>query len=144
MPLFAGAFAMAVWLDRRYSWPVQGEVVVDFLAWLGSAVTVASLLLFAAGMAIFARARTGILLQKSATRLVTTGPYRWSRNPMYVSFVALYIGGALLANTVWPLVILPIVVAMLVRFVIAREEDYLRRTFRDAYDDYTRQVPRWL
>ena len=54
-------------------------------------------------MATFARAQTGIMLQSPASQLVIIGPYRWSRNPMYVGFVAMYLGFALLMNSVWPL-----------------------------------------
>ena len=144
IPLFVCAFAAGLWLDWHFPWPVQSSGVIQILALIGSVLAAAGLVLFAAGMWTFARAKTGILLQRSATQVVTSGPYRWSRNPMYVSFVALYIGGALLANTFWPLIFLPLVLLILTKFVIAREEEYLHRTFADRYADYARRVPRWI
>lgn len=100
--------------------------------------------LFWWGLATFARARTGILLQRPASRLVDFGPYRWSRNPQYVGFVAIYVGLALLMNSIWPLLLLPGVVIALEIIVIAREERYLRTVFGPAYEEYCRRVNRWL
>ena len=84
------------------------------------------------------------MLQQAATRIVTTGPYRWSRNPQYLAFVAMYLGASILANTIWPLVLLPVVIAALHWLVIQREEPYMHRTFRDEYRAYCRRVHRWL
>ena len=90
-----------------------------------------------------ARERTGIMFQQAATHIVDRGPYRWSRNPMYVAFVAAYIGLALLANTVWPFVVLPLLIVCLDRFVIDREERYLQGTFGEDYRTYCTRVGRW-
>jgi len=96
------------------------------------------------GMATLARVRTGILLQQPASRLVTFGPYQWTRNPQYVGYVAAYFGLAVLTNTAWPLLLLPPVIALLVVVVIAREERYLEGVFGAEYVDYCRRVKRWL
>ena len=96
------------------------------------------------GMITFARARTGIMLERPARQLVDRGPYRYSRNPMYVGLVATYAGIAALANTLWPLLLLPVVIALFVTFVIRREERYLHAEFGDQYADYCQRVGRWL
>ena len=96
------------------------------------------------GLATIARVRTGILLQQPASRLVHFGPYQWTRNPQYVGFVAVYFGLAVVANTLWPLALLPIVLALLVTVVIAREERYLHGVFGPITSDYCRRVKRWL
>jgi protein-S-isoprenylcysteine O-methyltransferase Ste14 len=88
--------------------------------------------------------RTGIMLQRPADTLVTSGPYAWSRNPQYVGFTAIYIGAALITNMAWPLLLLPLVLTAVVLAVILREEAYLRRRFGDAYVAYCRRVGRWL
>jgi protein-S-isoprenylcysteine O-methyltransferase Ste14 len=140
---FAGGFAAAWWLD--------GVAPLPLVAVGSSAVTAAGWLLIGLGTAVFLWAlraffvvRTGIMLQKPATHLMTAGPYAWSRNPQYVAFVALYVGAALLVNTAWPLVWLPLVLLLVGRSVIAREERYLRTAFGQSYDDYCRTVGRWL
>jgi protein-S-isoprenylcysteine O-methyltransferase Ste14 len=113
--------------------------------------TIAGLVLLAAGVALvvagagtFRRARTGIHPRTPATSIVTTGPYRLTRNPMYVGMTLVTLGVALLANTAWILATLPIVLALLVRLVIRREEAYLRRTFPAEYGAYAARVRRWL
>jgi protein-S-isoprenylcysteine O-methyltransferase Ste14 len=111
---------------------------------IGAGLITAGLAVFWWGMSTFARARTGILLERPASELVTRGPYRWSRNPQYVGFVACYLGLSAIANSLWPVIVLPVALALLVPFVIRREERYLRSRFGDQYDAYCRRVKRWL
>lgn len=92
----------------------------------------------------FLRARTSILPFRPSSALVTSGPYRFTRNPMYVSMAALYIGGALALNALWPLLLLPVVLVVVDRAVIRREERYLMRAFGAEYDAYRSRVRRWL
>jgi protein-S-isoprenylcysteine O-methyltransferase Ste14 len=63
---------------------------------------------------------------------------------MYVAMTALYLGLSLLFDVGWPLILLPAVLALLWRFVIRREERYLRDAFGDDYAAFTREVRRWL
>ena len=141
--LFVGGFGLGVWWDGRQAWPLDpGAATVVFAA--GAILAAAGLALFVAGLATFARAHTGIMLQQAATAVVDAGPYQWSRNPQYVAFVAIYLGATLIANSVWPLFLLPVVVGALHALVIAREERYMRRTFPHEYGAYCRRVRRWL
>ena len=142
--VFAAALAAGVWWNARMSWPLATGSFVDPLEVAGAIGVAFGMVLFAAGMATFAKARTGIMLQQAATKVVASGPYRWSRNPQYVGFVAIYAGACLLMNTVWPLLLLPVVIVLTNRLVIAREERYMRQTFGDAYQAYSARVPRWL
>ena len=144
MLLFSAAFAAGVWWNGLQPWLIMttGDPTLSVL--VGSTLVAAGLMLFAAGLHTFWRARTGIMLQHAATRVVSHGPYSWSRNPMYASFVAIYVGACLLANTPWPLVLLPLVIFVMNRVVIAREERYMRETFPVPYGAYTRRVPRWI
>ena len=77
------------------------------------------------------------------TALVTSGPYAFSRNPMYVAWMSLYAGVTLLSNAAWVLVLLP-AVAVANHVVVRREERELERTFGDEYHQYRRDVPRYL
>jgi protein-S-isoprenylcysteine O-methyltransferase Ste14 len=63
---------------------------------------------------------------------------------MYVSFTAMYVGMALALGVWWPLLLLPVVIAVLTVAIIAREERYMRATFGAAYEDYCRRVRRWI
>src|SRR5207244_12588786 len=76
--------------------------------------------------------------------IVVHGPFRFTRNPMYVSLVALYLSLTLFVNSVWPLVLLPVVIALVQRQAIAREEAYLEAKFGGEYRAYKPRVRRWL
>jgi protein-S-isoprenylcysteine O-methyltransferase Ste14 len=81
---------------------------------------------------------------KPTTALVTKGPFRYSRNPIYVALTLLYLGVALLINPLWILLLVVPAVLVLRYGVIAREEAYLTRKFDDVYRQYTAQVRHWL
>ena len=142
--IFASGFLAGLWWERGSTWPLQTHGALWIPITVAYALMAFGLVIFVAGLRTFARQRTGIMLQQAATRVVTSGPYQWSRNPQYIGFTALYLGCAVLANTVWPLIALPAVLAALGFFVIDREERYMRRTFRGEYDAYCRRVHRWL
>jgi protein-S-isoprenylcysteine O-methyltransferase Ste14 len=114
------------------------------LALVGWAFVVGGVALFLWSLRVFFLARTGIMLQKPATALMRQGPYAWSRNPQYLAFAAIYVGAALVTNTVWPLVLLAPVLMIVFLTVIRREERYLRRTFGAEYIRYCRDVGRWF
>jgi protein-S-isoprenylcysteine O-methyltransferase Ste14 len=98
---------------------------------------------------------TGLLLVAWAVRtaadvdlerpnqLVRGGPYAFSRNPMYVAWTLAYVGIALVADAAWPLLLLPVVLAV-THIVIVREERSLERRFGAAYRSYKRSVRRYL
>lgn len=116
-------------------------------AWLrlaGGGVMVAggALALWAAWL--FHRAGTGIPTWRPAQRLVVTGPYALSRNPMYLGLTAVCAGLALADANPWLLALLLPVLAALDRLVIAREEPYLEARFGDAYRAYRARVRRWV
>jgi protein-S-isoprenylcysteine O-methyltransferase Ste14 len=78
------------------------------------------------------------------TALIETGPFLYSRNPLYVALCALLAGFGLLLDSVWPLALTPVLVVLLDRLVIAKEEQRLRAQFGDAYLSYQQRVGRWL
>jgi protein-S-isoprenylcysteine O-methyltransferase Ste14 len=90
------------------------------------------------------RARTPIHNNKTPTALVESGPFRWTRNPMYLFGSVGYCGLALLLLEPWSLALLPLVVAATHYGVILREEAFLEGHFGDAYKDYRAKVRRWL
>ena len=109
--------------------------------WAALALGVA---LAAWGMATFRRAKTAINPHHSASQLVTHGPYKFTRNPMYTGLTLQYLGGSAMINSAWPIILLPIVLLILIRTVILREEMYLRDAFGAEYTGYVATVRRWL
>jgi protein-S-isoprenylcysteine O-methyltransferase Ste14 len=141
--LFVLGFLGALWINNAIPIGIGGPDLETMRIGAGIVTLVFGTGMFWWGMATFA-GRTNIMLQKPARQVVTVGPYQFSRNPMYVGFVSMYFGLSLLANTLWPLVFLPAIIALLVWIVISREERYMRATFGAEYDAYCRRVRRWL
>jgi protein-S-isoprenylcysteine O-methyltransferase Ste14 len=92
----------------------------------------------------FGRHETGLLPGQATRTMIEEGPYRLSRNPLYVGLLALYLGLALLAPTFWGLVLFPAAVLLVLWGAIRPEERFLRERFGAPYDDYTHRVRRWL
>jgi protein-S-isoprenylcysteine O-methyltransferase Ste14 len=80
----------------------------------------------------------------SATVLVMQGPFRFSRNPQYLSGNIIYLGIAISFNALWPVVFLPVVLLIMTVGVIKREEQYLERKFGEEYLRYKAKVRRWV
>jgi protein-S-isoprenylcysteine O-methyltransferase Ste14 len=113
--------------------------------------TIAGVALFAVGaviagwgLVIFRRARTTTVPGKSSAKLVTWGPYRFTRNPMYVGLTFAYLGEAGLLKQIWPIVVLPLMWAYLNWIVIPVEEAKLKEVFPDDYEQYRSRVRRWI
>ncbi len=115
----------------------------EWLQLLGLIVLAAGLGLAMWGMFTFTTAGTAIIPHKPATSIVEKGPYRYTRNPMYVGLASAYLGGALITNSVWAILILPLVLYALYHNVIQREEAYLASAFPE-YESYRKRVRRWL
>ncbi len=111
---------------------------------VGGAFAVVGLALGIAAVIQFHRAGTSVKPGDPVTALVATGPYRFTRNPIYIGFVILYFGLAILLTSAWMLVLLVPVLVILQRGVVEREEAYLTAKFGDAYRQYQKRVPRWL
>ena len=90
------------------------------------------------------KAGTPIRTDRPVPRLVTDGPFRYTRNPGYLGLTMLYAGIAVLRNSLWAILLLPLVLYVIQRQVIGREERYLERTFGEEYLAYKAQVRRWL
>lgn len=95
-------------------------------------------------LVIFRKARTTTVPGRTSSKMVTWGPYRFSRNPMYVGLVLAYIGEAGILRQFWPLVLLPLIVAYLNWVVIPVEEGRLTEAFGGEYEIYRGKVRRWI
>ena len=141
-PLVYGA-GLLIGLGLDYLWPLallpdRGGYPVAFFLLAASGALIVWVLV------AFRKARTSIDLRKPTTALVTTGPFRFSRNPSYLSLSLLYIGIGIAMDSIWVLaMIIPVVVVTHVT-VIVREERYLERVFGEDYRRYKASVRRWL
>lgn len=141
--IFAVGFLIGWFVDRRgRGLPLSGGRVA--LARIGFGILIVGVGLAAWGIVTFRRARTAVIPHHAASQLVASGPYRFTRNPMYVGLTIVYIGGAVVLNSAWPLILLPVVLIVLARFVVVREERYLSDAFGDEYAAYRSRVRRWL
>jgi protein-S-isoprenylcysteine O-methyltransferase Ste14 len=111
---------------------------------LGPLFLIAGLSLLGWWGASFRRANTPMPPWEPTKTLVTDGPYRLSRNPAYLGDALVYVGIALLANAPWALLPLPLVLLIMDRGVIRREERYLERRFGDDYRRLRTRRRRWL
>jgi protein-S-isoprenylcysteine O-methyltransferase Ste14 len=109
----------------------------------GLALTV-GLTFVAIGFVLAALSVRNFRLAGTTTALVETGPYRFTRNPIYIGFVLAYFGLSIMLTSFWVLLLLIPVLMVLQRGVVDREEVYLERQFGDAYRKYKARVPRWL
>ena len=139
--IYLSAVVVGVLLDRRWRLAIGADQSRSAVAWL---LLAASVLLTASSFQLFWRKRTSIIPARPASALVIGGPYRLTRNPMYLGLALLTTAVGLWLDTWWPILLLVPVVLIIRRFVIAREESYLRRRFGAEYDAYTCQVRRWL
>lgn len=129
-------------------WLVQSRIPAPFLPTplalaLGGMLLVAWLALVATSIPTMIRRGGTLNTSAPSSALVTTGVYRVTRNPMYLSLVLLYLALMLLARMLWPLAFLPLALVY-TQITILREERYLERAFGASYLDYRARVRRWL
>ena len=141
-PLIYLAF-LAVGLLLDYLFPVP--VLPNSIQYgVGFGIMIAPALVMPFVLLEFRKAETQFDPRKPTRAIITTGPYRFSRNPSYVSLTMLYLGIAIPADSVWVLAgLIPTLVVMHYG-VILREEEYLEATFGEEYLRYKNTVRRWL
>jgi protein-S-isoprenylcysteine O-methyltransferase Ste14 len=140
--LFVAAFVLGQRLQSSFPLPLLLPKTLRIF--LGGALVGTSITTAALAVREMRSAGTSVQPQKPTTALVVEGPYRFTRNPLYLSMTLLYSGLTLLTNALWPLLLLPIALQILKRGVIQREERYLEHKFGEQYQRYKESVPRWL
>ncbi len=139
--IYAVPLAIGLYFNRSNPLPVMPR---RFAVPIGSALVLAAVILSIAAAIQFRRARTAMMPYKPTTAIIESGPFGMTRNPLYVGMTMAYVGIALIADTVWPLLLLPLALLMMHRGVIEREEHYLEQKFGDPYLRYKSRVRRWL
>jgi protein-S-isoprenylcysteine O-methyltransferase Ste14 len=139
--IYVAGLALGFLLERQFpvlvlpNTPGRGVALVCVAVW--AILTVWSI-------GLFRRARTSMIPIKPTTALVVSGPYEFTRNPMYFGLICLYLGLALWFGVFWALILLPAVIAAMQYYVISREEQYLERKFGEEYLRYKARVRRWI
>jgi len=117
---------------------------VPWLSIAGAVVFAVGVAMAAWGWVTFRKARTTTVPGEVSSQLVTWGPYRFTRNPMYVGLVVAYLGEALILRQIWPIFLLPLVVVYVNWVVIPVEERKLTEVFSGEYKRYQARTRRWL
>ena len=118
--------------------------VPSTLGLVGPFVSLCAVLLFVLSIREFRTAGTPVRGTERTTMIVRTGPYRFSRNPIYLSFILLLLGLAAWLDNLWLFLTLIPATAFIVVVVIPREERFLERHFHEQYSVYKATVRRWL
>jgi protein-S-isoprenylcysteine O-methyltransferase Ste14 len=142
--LFLGALALGILLSFLVPiGPKPGAANANALM-IGATFVSIGFALVALSFRRFRLAGTSVVPGEPATAFVVAGPYRFTRNPIYIGFVLAYFGFAVMLTSMWVLLLLIPVLPILQRGVVLREEAYLERQFGDSYRKYKARVPRWL
>ncbi len=144
-PPFVPLIALAVGVvAQRWVWPLPLSFGGAVRYGLGALLFAAGIVLMAGAIGLFRRSGQNPAPWESTPEIVSTGVYRFTRNPMYVAMGLLQAGIGLALENGWIVVLVPVVWGVIYLIAIRHEEAYLERTFGSAYTDYKAAVRRWL
>lgn len=138
--LFVLPLILGLLLDRLFAI----SFLPTSLSWIGVAALLIGGAFALSGAIALRRAGTTIIPNRPNQSFVTSGPYSVTRNPLYLGFTLMYCGAAILADTLWPILFLPLIIIVLHRTVIRHEEAYLERRFGSDYRSYRARVRSWI
>jgi protein-S-isoprenylcysteine O-methyltransferase Ste14 len=140
-PLIVAVVYAAVWALQRVV-PLRflpGDLHIIPALWL----SLGGALIFVTALYALRKAGTSPSPYTTPTALVTTGPYRRSRNPIYLAYAWLYLGLGCWINSWWTFILFPVLIVAMNHFVLAREEAVLEERFGDEYLSYRANTRRW-
>jgi len=140
--LYLGALIVLIVL--RWFWPAPILASANLALYLGLGLGALALGLGLWAVVSMRLAGTNVDPNKAATAIVTAGPFRYTRNPIYVGFAFLFLGFTIGLNSWWGLGVLVPLLAVMHLGVILREERYLARKFGDQYVQYRSRVARYI
>jgi len=142
--LFVVTFFAGLGLQRLLPLSLTSYNFVYVVNFIGKGLAAAGVLLALCCVGMFLLSRTTLIPFANAARLIRQGPYRFSRNPMYLSLVLIYLGIAGIVVQLWPLILLPLPIAIIHCIVIPFEEARMQELFGEAFTRYCESVRRWL
>ena len=111
---------------------------------IGLLIIISGLIFAVPALRQFYKTKNTIVLIKPANSLQTTGIYSFTRNPMYLSLMLIYLGMAFIFGNWWTLILVPLLIILVSYRIILPEERYLGRAFGEEYEIYKRKVRRWI
>jgi protein-S-isoprenylcysteine O-methyltransferase Ste14 len=142
--VFILAYLIGVALQLFFPIHIRSSEIVRYGLVVGLAFVVVGIAIAFSALGIFKRRSTTTIPFETPTSLVMSGPYRFTRNPMYVGLTLIYLGVAGTRAELWPVIVLPVLLAYVNFIVIPVEEQHLREAFGDSYAQYSARVRRWL
>ena len=139
--LIGAGYLADVWLPLPITQPVTRYLDLRLI---GLLLVIASLILALLALSNFLRAKTQVEPWQPTTVILQSGVFAYSRNPIYLAFCIATLGAGLIINSWWGLGVTPVLVFLLQRLVINREESYLEKKFGEDYLAYRQRVRRWL
>jgi protein-S-isoprenylcysteine O-methyltransferase Ste14 len=139
--IYMGTLVLGLVLSRRFPMPFLPRTMTRALGW---PLVIGGVLLLSWFERAMHRAGTPANPYKPVSGIVTEGPFRYTRNPAYLSMTLIYAGVAFLARALWAVLLLPVALHVIRRGVIEREERYLERKFGEEYLHYKASVRRWI
>jgi protein-S-isoprenylcysteine O-methyltransferase Ste14 len=139
--LYAGTFVVVLVLRWFWPMPILGHGIT---LWPGLALVVLGVAIIVPGRRALQAAGTNVNPALPTTTIVTSGPFRFSRNPLYVGLTLVYFGLTLAFNTWWGLVVLVPLLIIMHTGVVLREERYLEQKFGETYRQYCSRVRRYV
>jgi len=139
--LFAVFIALGWGLQTLIALP---NFTMPFHGFLGGEFIVAGLGIVVWSATEFKRHKTTIMPHKASSAIISSGPFKYSRNPIYFAFSMIQLGAAILLTNLWILLLLIPALLIMSKFVIEREEAFLTQEFGQPYIDYKKQVRRWI
>ena len=138
-------FVIPIVASLVIEWFIPTSFVHGAFRWLiGALFFLAGIALNVSGFITQKRAGTDPIPFNPSTRIVSHGLYRFTRNPMYIGFALWTFALAILVDSAWTLLAVPIGLILIDRIVITREERYLERKFGEEYPNYKGSVRRWI
>jgi len=139
--IFLGYLIGALILNWIVPFPAPWEFILRVV---GGLAIIAGIVLVGSAFFQMRNAHTPVDPRQSVTALVIGGPYRFTRNPIYLGFFLIYIGFTLLDGTLWGLIASPFLIWTITQAVIHAEEIYLDGKFGEKYKQYRSRVRQWL
>jgi protein-S-isoprenylcysteine O-methyltransferase Ste14 len=139
--IYAGALATGLLANLLSPIPFLPRGLSRVLGW---PLIVGGLVIGSLAFREMKRAGTNVDPREPTTAIVTEGPYRFTRNPLYLCLTLVYAGISAITNALWSILLLPLVLLVMRRGVIEREERYLEGKFGGEYLDYKARVRRWI
>lgn len=142
--IFVLVYSFGVLLHLLFPLTSFSKETVVTMRIFGIILLVLGVIIASWSLIIFRKKRTTTTPGKRSSVLIARGPYRITRNPMYISLLSAYIGEAGTLHQIWPVILIPFLFAYVNWVVIPLEEKILTRDFKEAYTDYCSHVRRWM